>query len=40
VTETLLGILQQGADRLTVHFADSPHPEGTYLFAAAVLPHL
>jgi len=40
VTETLLGIIRQGADRLTVHFADSPRPEGTYLFAATVLPHL
>ena len=40
VTETLLGIIEQGADRLTVHFADSPRPEGTYLFAATVLPHL
>ena len=40
VTETLRGIVEQGADRLTVHFADSPRPEGTYLFAATVLPHL
>jgi alkanesulfonate monooxygenase SsuD/methylene tetrahydromethanopterin reductase-like flavin-dependent oxidoreductase (luciferase family) len=40
VIETLRGAIAQGADRLTVHFADSPRPEGTYLFAAAVLPHL
>lgn len=40
VTETLRGAIAQGADRLTVHFADSPRPEGTYLFAATVLPHL
>jgi alkanesulfonate monooxygenase SsuD/methylene tetrahydromethanopterin reductase-like flavin-dependent oxidoreductase (luciferase family) len=40
VTEKLLEVIEQGADRLTVHFADSPRPEGTYLFAAAVLPHL
>lgn len=40
VTETLLGIIDQGADRLTVHFADSPRLEGTYLFAATVLPYL
>lgn len=40
VTETLLGAIEQGADRLTVHFADAPRPEGTWLFAATVLPHL
>jgi alkanesulfonate monooxygenase SsuD/methylene tetrahydromethanopterin reductase-like flavin-dependent oxidoreductase (luciferase family) len=40
VTEVLLGIIAQGAHRLTVNFADVPRPEGTYLFAAAVLPHL
>jgi alkanesulfonate monooxygenase SsuD/methylene tetrahydromethanopterin reductase-like flavin-dependent oxidoreductase (luciferase family) len=40
VTETLLEAIAQGADRLTVHFADAPRPEGTYLFAATVLPHL
>jgi len=40
VTESLRGVIAQGADRLTVHFADSPRPEGTDLFAAAVLPHL
>jgi alkanesulfonate monooxygenase SsuD/methylene tetrahydromethanopterin reductase-like flavin-dependent oxidoreductase (luciferase family) len=40
VTEALLGIIEQGAHRLVVNFADVPHPEGTLLFAAAVLPHL
>ena len=40
VTETLLGIIEQGADRFTVHFADSPRLEGTHLFAAMVLPQL
>ena len=30
--------IAQGAHRLTVHFADSPRPEGTWLFAATVLP--
>jgi alkanesulfonate monooxygenase SsuD/methylene tetrahydromethanopterin reductase-like flavin-dependent oxidoreductase (luciferase family) len=40
VTEMLRGAIEQGADRITVHFADSPRLEGTYLFAATVLPHL
>ncbi len=40
VTEALRGIVAQGAARLTVNFADVPRPEGTWLFAAAVLPHL
>ena len=40
VTEMLLQAVQAGAHRLTVHFSDSPRPEGTYLFAATVLPHL
>jgi alkanesulfonate monooxygenase SsuD/methylene tetrahydromethanopterin reductase-like flavin-dependent oxidoreductase (luciferase family) len=40
VTETLRAILAQGAHQLTVNFADVPHPDGTQLFAAAVLPHL
>ncbi len=40
VTEALRDAIAQGAHRLTVHFADSPRPEGTWLFAAAVLPHL
>jgi alkanesulfonate monooxygenase SsuD/methylene tetrahydromethanopterin reductase-like flavin-dependent oxidoreductase (luciferase family) len=40
VTEALLAIVARGADYLTVNFADVPNPEGTWLFAAAVLPHL
>jgi len=40
VTEILRAIVAQGAHRLTVHFADSPRPEGSWLFAATVLPHL
>jgi alkanesulfonate monooxygenase SsuD/methylene tetrahydromethanopterin reductase-like flavin-dependent oxidoreductase (luciferase family) len=40
VTETLLAIVAQGAHQLTVNFADVPRPEGTWLFAATVLPHL
>jgi alkanesulfonate monooxygenase SsuD/methylene tetrahydromethanopterin reductase-like flavin-dependent oxidoreductase (luciferase family) len=40
VTETLLAILDRGAHQLTVNFADVPRPEGTWLFSAAVLPHL
>src|SRR5262249_47145167 len=40
VTETLLDVIAQGAARLTVNFADVPRPEGTWLFAATVLPHL
>ncbi len=40
VTEALRQIIAQGAHRLTVNFADAPRPEGTQLFAAAVLPHL
>jgi alkanesulfonate monooxygenase SsuD/methylene tetrahydromethanopterin reductase-like flavin-dependent oxidoreductase (luciferase family) len=40
VTETLLAIVAHGADRLTVNFADVPRPEGTWLFAATVLPSL
>jgi hypothetical protein len=40
VTETMLGIVKQGARRLTVNFADVPRPEGTWLFASTVLPHL
>jgi len=40
VTEALLGIVAQGAQRLTVNFADVPRPEGTWLFSAAVLLHL
>jgi alkanesulfonate monooxygenase SsuD/methylene tetrahydromethanopterin reductase-like flavin-dependent oxidoreductase (luciferase family) len=40
VTETLRAVITQGAARLTVNFADVPRPDGTDLFAAAVLPHL
>ena len=40
VTETMLDIVRQGAHQLTVNFADVPRPEGTRLFAAAVLPRL
>jgi len=40
VTDTLRQVIAQGAHRLTVNFADVPRPEGTYLFAATVLPHL
>jgi len=40
VTETLLAIVARGARRLTVNFADVPRPEGTWLFAATVLPRL
>ncbi len=40
VTEQLLAVVEQGAKRITVHFADAPRPEGTYLFAATVMPHL
>ena len=40
VTETMLAILRRGAKRFTVNFADVPRPEGTWLFAATVLPYL
>jgi alkanesulfonate monooxygenase SsuD/methylene tetrahydromethanopterin reductase-like flavin-dependent oxidoreductase (luciferase family) len=40
VTELLLKIVAQGAQRLTVHFVDAPRPDGTLLFASEVLPHL
>jgi alkanesulfonate monooxygenase SsuD/methylene tetrahydromethanopterin reductase-like flavin-dependent oxidoreductase (luciferase family) len=40
VAEALLSIVDQGADRLTVHFADAPQPDGAQLFAATVLPLL
>ena len=40
MTEALLSIVAQGADQLTVNFADAPRPEGTQLFAAAVLPEI
>lgn len=37
VTESLRAIVAQGADRLTVNFADVPRADGTLLFAATVL---
>jgi alkanesulfonate monooxygenase SsuD/methylene tetrahydromethanopterin reductase-like flavin-dependent oxidoreductase (luciferase family) len=40
VVETLAAIVAQGAHQLTVNFADVPRPDGTRLFAEAVLPHL
>jgi alkanesulfonate monooxygenase SsuD/methylene tetrahydromethanopterin reductase-like flavin-dependent oxidoreductase (luciferase family) len=40
VAEALRAIIAQGANRLTVHFADAPRPDGTLLFAEAVMPHL
>ena len=40
VTEAILAAVEQGAQRITVHFADAPRVEGTYLFAATVLPAL
>ena len=40
VTEALLGVIAQGAQRLTVHFSDAARQEGTNLFAARVMPHL
>jgi hypothetical protein len=39
ITEQFQAIVKQGADRLTVHFADAPRSEGTHLFAEAVMPH-
>jgi alkanesulfonate monooxygenase SsuD/methylene tetrahydromethanopterin reductase-like flavin-dependent oxidoreductase (luciferase family) len=40
ITERLLEAIDKGAQRLTFHFCDAPYPEGTWLFAATVLPHL
>lgn len=40
VTETLQDVVRQGAQYLTVNFADVPRPDGTRLFAEAVLPRL
>ncbi|MCB9151376.1 MAG: LLM class flavin-dependent oxidoreductase [Caldilineaceae bacterium] len=40
ITERLLEAIDQGAERITLHFGDAPNPEGTWLFAAAVLPYL
>jgi alkanesulfonate monooxygenase SsuD/methylene tetrahydromethanopterin reductase-like flavin-dependent oxidoreductase (luciferase family) len=40
ITEWLRTIIKQGAQRLSVNFADAPDPDGTLLFAEQVLPHL
>jgi alkanesulfonate monooxygenase SsuD/methylene tetrahydromethanopterin reductase-like flavin-dependent oxidoreductase (luciferase family) len=40
ITEWLLGIVRQGAQRLSINFADAPRPDGTLLFAGRVLPNL
>jgi alkanesulfonate monooxygenase SsuD/methylene tetrahydromethanopterin reductase-like flavin-dependent oxidoreductase (luciferase family) len=40
ITEQLLEIVEQGADRIIINFADAPRVEGTHLFATTVLPHL
>jgi alkanesulfonate monooxygenase SsuD/methylene tetrahydromethanopterin reductase-like flavin-dependent oxidoreductase (luciferase family) len=40
VTDVLRRVIAQGAHRLSVNFADVPRPEGTWLFAATVLPYL
>jgi alkanesulfonate monooxygenase SsuD/methylene tetrahydromethanopterin reductase-like flavin-dependent oxidoreductase (luciferase family) len=40
VTDVLRRVIAQGAHRLSVNFADVPRPEGTWLFAATVLPNL
>lgn len=40
VTEKLLEAIAQGGKQLAVNLLDAPRPEGTWLFAAAVMPHL
>lgn len=40
IVDALLPIVHQGADRLSVNFADAPNPDGTLLFADRVLPYL
>ncbi len=40
ILEALLPIVRQGAHRLSINFADAPHPDGTLLFAERVLPHM
>ena len=40
VLEALLPIIRQGADRLSINFADAPKAYGTQLFAEQVLLHL
>ncbi|MGI9335204.1 MAG: LLM class flavin-dependent oxidoreductase [Gammaproteobacteria bacterium] len=40
ITEQLLAAAAQGAHRIVAHFCDAPRREGTWLFAATVLPAL
>jgi alkanesulfonate monooxygenase SsuD/methylene tetrahydromethanopterin reductase-like flavin-dependent oxidoreductase (luciferase family) len=40
VRERLQEAIDQGAHRIVVNFTDAPRLEGTYLFAATVLPYL
>jgi alkanesulfonate monooxygenase SsuD/methylene tetrahydromethanopterin reductase-like flavin-dependent oxidoreductase (luciferase family) len=40
VRERLQEAIDQGVDRIVVNFVDAPRLEGTYLFAATVLPYL
>jgi hypothetical protein len=40
VAELRLSIVEQEAQRLTVHFAVAPPPDGAMLFTAGVFPHL
>jgi len=40
VTEQLLAVIEQGAYQLAINFVDAPRPEGTWLFASAVMPNL
>ncbi len=40
VLDALLPVIRQGADRLSINFADAPSAYGTQLFAEQVLPHL
>ena len=38
ITEFLSAIIGQGANRISINFADAPRPDGTLLFAEQVLP--
>jgi alkanesulfonate monooxygenase SsuD/methylene tetrahydromethanopterin reductase-like flavin-dependent oxidoreductase (luciferase family) len=38
IAEALSAIVRQGAQRLSINFADAPRPDGTLLFAERVLP--
>ena len=40
IIDAILPIIRQGADRLSINFADAPNPNGTLLFAERVLPFL